>query len=83
MCVWLLLEWKTNIPIPMILHPLRALPAQPLPKTYLEVRAGAENPPVARHDHALDLRVHVEHGVCRLDLAAHRVGEGIVLSGAV
>ena len=67
----------------MILHPLGALAAQPLPKPYLEVRAGAEDAPVTRHNHALYLRIDVEHGVRRLDLAAHGVGEGIVLSGAV
>ena len=67
----------------MILHPLRALPTQPLPKPYLEVRTRAEDPPVARHHHALYLGIDVEHGVCRLDLAAHGVGEGIVLARTV
>lgn len=67
----------------MVLHPLCTLPAQAFPKPYLQIRAGAENPPVARHYHALYFWIDVEHGIRGLDLAAHGFSEGIVLSRAV
>lgn len=71
-----------NIPVSMLLHPLCALPRRPLPEPNIQIRARAEYPPVARHHDALDARVGIEHGVRGLDLAAHRVREGIVLARA-
>lgn len=72
-----------DVPVPMILHLLRLLPARPIPKPYIQIRARAEYPSRTRHYDALDPLVDVEHGVRSLDFLAHLVRKRIVILGAV
>lgn len=57
----------------MIIHLL-----QPAFEALVQIRAGAEDPAVARHDDALDAVVDVEEGERALQLRHHRVRERIV-----
>lgn len=67
----------------MVLHPLRLRTMHTLSKALVEIRAGAEDPPMPRHNDAFHAVVGVKHGVRVFDLGAHRVREGIVVVGAV
>lgn len=67
----------------MILHLLCFGTVCPLSKSNVQIRARTEDAPVACHNDALYALVDVEHGVCGLDLLAHRVCERIVVLGPV
>jgi len=72
-----------NIPISMLLHLLRLFAIHALPKPHVQIRTCAEDAPIACYYDAFYAVVNVEHGVCRLNLLAHCVGEGIVFVWAV
>lgn len=60
-----------------------SFPPRPIPKPNLQIRPRAKHPPLSRNHDTPDPLVHIKHGICRLDLATHRVGEGIVFVRAV
>src|SRR5690242_21127681 len=74
---------EIHLPVPMILHLFRCLACDPLPKSNLQICSRAEDPPITRDNHALHPRINIEHGVRRLYLGAHCLGEGIVLARAI